>query len=542
MSDSRKARRADTRIVFAGTDITVFVNKSWMSLTYTDNEEDQADDLQLTVSDRDGNWLKKWLRKITESAANSGVIIDTPPEDDSSSGSSGSSTSGSKSGGTVNTSTKRYKVTASNGVNLRTSASEKASVIAKLPYGTIVDVYSFLGQWAKVSFNGKSGYCKGQNLKFLGKSASSNSTQKKAAKSQSSSGDSDDSLTPSGPIGLKISAVISMCNSDGDGKDTILDCGQFELDSIEASGPPATVNIKGTSLPYDGSVRQVQKCKSWENYTLKGIASEIAESNNMGLMFESAADPSYKRVEQYRSSDIKFLSELCHRAGCSLKATNNILVIFDQEKYEQKNAVRKIKYGSSGKYINYRLSTGESLNYSSCRVFCTKSDGTVISATEYSEDYSEQKGQCLEIRQNVSSVSEAQALAHKYLRLHNKYEYTAVFTMPGDPKLAAGNAVQLINFGAWSGNYIISQAQHTVSSSGYTTRITLRKALKASASSSTVSEASSAAKDSDDDIQQLALAVIRGEWGAGQERYDRLTAAGHDYNTIQARVNKILYG
>ena len=41
-------------------------------------------------------------------------------------------------------------------------------------------------------------------------------------------------------------------------------------------------------------------------------------------------------------------------------------------------------------------------------------------------------------------------------------------------------------------------------------------------------------------IDELAQEVIRGDWGNGQERKDRLTAAGYDYNAVQARVNEIL--
>lgn len=41
-------------------------------------------------------------------------------------------------------------------------------------------------------------------------------------------------------------------------------------------------------------------------------------------------------------------------------------------------------------------------------------------------------------------------------------------------------------------------------------------------------------------VDELAQEVIRGDWGNGQERKDRLTAAGYDYNAVQARVNEIL--
>ena len=41
-------------------------------------------------------------------------------------------------------------------------------------------------------------------------------------------------------------------------------------------------------------------------------------------------------------------------------------------------------------------------------------------------------------------------------------------------------------------------------------------------------------------IDELAHEVINGLWGNGQERKDRLTQAGYDYNEVQNRVNEIL--
>lgn len=41
-------------------------------------------------------------------------------------------------------------------------------------------------------------------------------------------------------------------------------------------------------------------------------------------------------------------------------------------------------------------------------------------------------------------------------------------------------------------------------------------------------------------IDELAKEVIRGEWGNGADRKKRLTAAGYDYNAVQARVNQLL--
>lgn len=46
-------------------------------------------------------------------------------------------------------------------------------------------------------------------------------------------------------------------------------------------------------------------------------------------------------------------------------------------------------------------------------------------------------------------------------------------------------------------------------------------------------------KDGQSD-DELAREVIHGDWGNGEERKKRLTAAGHDYSAVQKRVNEIL--
>lgn len=606
MSDVNKARRADTQVIFGGVDISVKVNKDLLSLTYTDNEEDEADDLQIKVLDREGNWLRKWLNTLVEDAASGGDIINQAPyhgtsayNSDSSGGNTGTSGNGS------------YKVTAASGVNVRSTASESGKILGKLPCGTVVAVNRFAGSWANITYSGKSAYIRGVNLKPLRSSggsenSSGNSASYSAGKNGTGCGfggwsvgdevicsgrpqisswggspgievsDHKGKITylnlaagipypihvdylgwfaenqvqkagsdvkriseRSGSRGLKISAVIIRENWNGDGKDDVLDCGEFELDSVEADGPPAAVTVKATSLPYSCSIRQTLKSKSWENVTLKDVVNAIAKNNGLTVMFESAYNPKYNRIEQYRMSDIAFLQKLCHDAGASLKATNKILVIFDQYAYERKKTVRTIRFGEQGGYEKYRLYTGTNNTYTSCRVSCTAPSGTVISAVEYAENYCEEDGaknQCLNINQKVGSVAEAQLLAHKMLRLYNKYEYQADFTFPGDTGLAAGCTVELEDFGAWSGKYIIKQARHNISRSGYTTQVTLRKTINETA------QITAAAADDDAETDRLARECIRGDWGNGQERINRLTSAGHSYRKVQDRVNEILYG
>ncbi len=41
-------------------------------------------------------------------------------------------------------------------------------------------------------------------------------------------------------------------------------------------------------------------------------------------------------------------------------------------------------------------------------------------------------------------------------------------------------------------------------------------------------------------VDEIAREVIRGLWGAGEDRKQRLTAAGYDYETVRVRVNQML--
>ena len=51
---------------------------------------------------------------------------------------------------------------------------------------------------------------------------------------------------------------------------------------------------------------------------------------------------------------------------------------------------------------------------------------------------------------------------------------------------------------------------------------------------------SSSTTTSKKSVETLAREVIQGKWGNGQDRKNRLQAAGYDYNAVQRRVNEIL--
>lgn len=442
MSRQDLARRAKAQVAFDGADITGAMEKYLLSLTYTDSEEDEADDLQIKLQDREGLWLEKWIGAALEGSSE--TIGDSVNR-----------------GGAV------YTVTAKSGLCVRTGPGKKYKRLTALPCGTAVTVTGWENGWGMTDYNGTAAYVYGGFLREGGKVGGSAGTAYSA---------------------MSIEASILALNWTGDGKDALLDCGEFELDSIRRQEPPSTVTFKGTSLPYSSTIRQTKKTRVWESYRLSQIAGQIGAEHGMTCMFESAYDPLYERVEQYKDSDIAFLSTLCHNAGISLKATRRILVLFDQAAYESKSAVFTIRRTRRNRtYIKSDLAIGTAdTKYESCRVrYADPLTGRCIEGIAYSEEYVAKKSkddgeaQRLEITAKVSTEEEARTLAAKMLRMHNKFQRTASFTMPGNPKLVAGVTVELERFGPWSGKYMVRQAVHSLSASGgYTTQISLRRVLE----------------------------------------------------------------
>jgi hypothetical protein len=41
-------------------------------------------------------------------------------------------------------------------------------------------------------------------------------------------------------------------------------------------------------------------------------------------------------------------------------------------------------------------------------------------------------------------------------------------------------------------------------------------------------------------VEEVAREVIRGKWGNGADRKNRLTAAGYSYSAVQAKVNQLM--
>lgn len=430
MSAKNEARRVELRLKFENVEVPLNINKYLSEMTYTDEEEDNADDLQLTFDDRERKWLGDWL-KITP------TIIRTEKQ-------------------------VKKEVAAENVINYTVKKGDTLWAIAK----------QYLGSGTKYTQIASENNIKNPNLIYpgqvfritVGGEVTTTVTEVEETVKQAA----EPKL---------ISATIVQKNWHDNGKDVVLSCGTFELDSVDASGPPTKITLKGTSIPYTSTMRTAKKNRAWENCNLKEIAQQIGGEAGLQVMYLAENNPVYKRKEQVQKSDITFLQKLCKAAGLALKVTIMTIVIYDAAEYDSKPPIKTITYGSSD-YLSYKLGTSlHDTAYTSCHVSYTDPDTKETIESTYTPDSTDGTGQVLEVNEKVSSTEEAHELAKKRLREKNTQQFTASFSMLGDVQLVAGVTIRLKGFQSFDRKYKITKATHKLTG-GYTTDIELKQVLE----------------------------------------------------------------
>jgi len=439
MSDRTLARRTAVKLYFKGTDISKDLSKYLLSLSFTDKEEDEADDISISLDDREGKWIKEWLNTCRTAKTKAEAV------------------------------TKQGEIKVGNIVQFKggpvyiSSMAAEPTVTRGASKCKCTIVNSNAHPYHLISQDGAKVYGWVNASDVEGETVTTTKTtrmpEKRAFK------------------GTEIHAMVIQKNPYSDGKDKVLDCGVFEIDSVNYTGPPQKLTIKATSIPYKAKLRQTKYNRQWENTTLKNMAEKIAKRSNMKVMYLSNSNPVYMRMEQVNMTDIAFLKKMCKRAGISLKVTSNTIVLFDAADFEKKAEVKKIKAGK-GNILEYNFTTKTAdTAYSSCHVIYTDPNTKETIEATYTPENANSDGQTLEVKRKVSSVAEAKELARKSLRAKNKGETTAEFTLVGDVDYVAGITVRVYGYGEFNGKYIVEQATHNITG-GYKVQIKLRSCLE----------------------------------------------------------------
>lgn len=291
---------------------------------------------------------------------------------------------------------------------------------------------------------------------------------------------------------------ITICTynwSDLYSEEQDLQLGKFEIDELEVSSAPNVVTIKAVAISIgdDSTLRSTLRSHTWENISVQKAANDIAWQNGMKLQWYCDDNPNIDKLEQNDESDLDVLQKICDDAGFALKVTTDTIIIFDVEKFEKEDIYAEYyhpgttilnivenqpKPVQTDALLNYSFKAKIRDVYKKCHVkYAKDKDKSVIESTFVAPDKKEKEGATLEVHQQVSSQAEADRLAKKKLREKNCEEFTGSFSSDGNMGLCAGETIEMLGFGNFSGKYIITQAKHDISSSGFTSSVEIRKCL-----------------------------------------------------------------
>ncbi len=425
-----EARKVELVLEFSGFTVPDSLERHAITASYTDNEEDSTDDFQMTYDDRERNLEGSWITVKP-------TVIKTTTQ--------------------VQKTVQKEEV-----INYVVKRGDTLWAIAQ----------KYLGSGTKYPQIAQENNIKNPNLIYPGqvfKITTGGQVTTTVTETK------ETTAIAAEPRMVHVKLV--QYNWQDTGKEAVLDCGTFELDSVQLSGPPLKGTLKGTSIPYTSTLRMQKKSRNWEKITLKAIAQQIAKEAGLKLLYDSPDNPEYDKKEQVQQSDIRFLQDLCHAEGKALKVTKLSVVIFDKEDYDKKPVVKTIQYGNSD-IISFRLSTKlTDAAYTSCHVSYTNTEKKQTIEYTYTPDSSVGTGQVLEVNERVANTEEARRLAMKRLREKNAQEFTGSFTMVGDVQLVAGIVVKLKGFQDFDKKYRVKSAKHNLTG-GYTTDIELVQILE----------------------------------------------------------------
>lgn len=269
--------------------------------------------------------------------------------------------------------------------------------------------------------------------------------------------------------GDRISASIKKYYWKANGTTQTMKCGKFILDDLSFSSAPAICTIGAVSSPVRGEFKATKRTHIYKNVTLQEIAGKVTKRAGIALFYD-APKVFIKKVEQSQETDAAFLLDLCEEYGLGIKIYNGKIVIFDEEKYEQKKAALEIK--KSG-VLDWNWNTTLQKTYSGAKVSYNDPDDSKEHKITIGT-----KGRMLTVEVNAFSKREAGLKAKAKLAAENKKQTTMTVSVPGNVNVYSTQTVQMSGFGKLSGKYYVDKVSHTIGSGGYEKSVELHKVSK----------------------------------------------------------------
>lgn len=289
----------------------------------------------------------------------------------------------------------------------------------------------------------------------------------------------DEPVTRIPQVGSKISFYLGYANSSAYEEKTnmMVHQGDFYLNEIEESGPaPAklTLTFNPTNLL---SQYKESKTRTWENKTIGDIASQIALENGVTPKIDlTLKDILINHIDQIKQTDVHFLSNMLRNYKGILKLTSRYLVVATRQSL---NSITGITLDTVlidlSSVKDYRAVTQMASEYSGVKVTVRNTDTAeseeILIGEETNNEKTKDKSVTV-IRTPFATREEATKAGQTKLNSLKRKKQTMEITLLGDPTIKAERSLQVVNTRRiFPVNWLTSVVTHTLSKSGYVTKI-----------------------------------------------------------------------
>ena len=257
--------------------------------------------------------------------------------------------------------------------------------------------------------------------------------------------------------------------------ESLLDCGEFQIDELELDGPPDVMRLRCLAA-YITSAMRTANTVAYENMGIVEIAAQIAGKHGLTMVTpssESESDLSFARVTQRRQMDLEFLKRLAREHNFDFTVRAGQLIFYERAALETLPAATLIARSDT---VRFAFRNRARRIYDSAEFSYFDPDTKQLITQSIAGDGASPASDALKLVARCENAEQAQVKASAALHLHNMLVVDATIEGPGNAVLVAGNSAQLSGWGALDGKYLIETAKHQLGRAmGYTTSIAARR-------------------------------------------------------------------
>lgn len=247
----------------------------------------------------------------------------------------------------------------------------------------------------------------------------------------------------------------------------LLDCGLFYVDDITLAGGRSgdTCTIKAMSAKGSSIHSDVKKVNR-EGQSIQTIVNEIAGA----LGYTAKGDLAGTWTGVQNGTGLQFLQQLAKETGRIMKVEGTELVFFLLSKVQSGSVVATIEKGNEKDYNITDQAKGRV-----GKVTVKSWDASKKQMVEATHETGVKGGGSQTIHTNAADAGAAKSRAQAAAADSSKKGVTFDITVPGDVRLRVGVRLTTKGWGRFDRTWYIAETTHTVSRSGYITKLSLQE-------------------------------------------------------------------